>query len=324
MSTEYLKKVIKQFAEIGGTTLVLGGGEPFTREDLLKIIKFADNLGLYINIETNGVLIDKRILKYKKRNITFVISLDGIKPKTHDSFRRMPGAFIKTIKNINFLLRNNFKVRITTVLTKENLNEIKDIIKYCIKSNMEHRLLPIITEGGRGSTCEARNLALTPRHVINYIKKKYLPIYKKYKQKNKHKSLSVDLPRAILPKEIETFSRCAWGTNMVGVNHMGEICLCHYVTDEKPYIAGKINKKNLANLWFNTKVFKNIRKINWKTLKGICSNCIYVKQCRGLCRLLTFQKYKNIYAPYPLCQELYENGLFPKENIINPKKDCTF
>ncbi|MBS3146872.1 radical SAM protein [Candidatus Woesearchaeota archaeon] len=321
-STEYIKKVIKQFVDIGGTTLILGGGEPFTRPDLLEIINFADGLDLNINIETNGILVDQKIGGIRGKNITFIISLDGIRPETHDSFRRVKGAYAKTIKNIELLVKNNFKVRITTVLNRKNENEIKDIVNYCMKMNIEHRLLPIITDSGRGSIDEARELALSPQEVLHYLEKSYLPIYRKFILQGKNHMLMVDLPRAILPKDIETFSICAWGINMIGLNHNGDISLCHYVTDEEPFNLGRIDQKSLSELWFDSKIFKNIRKINKKTLKGVCSNCIYVERCRGLCRLSAFQKYHDIYAPYPICQDFFEKGLFPKNRMIDPEKDC--
>jgi radical SAM protein with 4Fe4S-binding SPASM domain len=326
MTSDYLKGAIRQFADLGGTTLILGGGEPFTRSDLVDVIMLAHELGLAINVETNGTMISQDIVRRLVGvDVTFIISLDGIRPETHDGFRRFPGAFKRTLDTIEHLARADFHLRITTVLNRKNAEEIPEIIAYCLdKMGIEHRLLPIISEGGRGSSAEARHLALTPSQVKDYLEKCYLLVYRRYKAEGKAKMLMVDLPRALIPAEISTFSTCAWGIGMVGLSHNGDVGLCHYSTDERPYIAGSLREKSLAELWFEHQNFEDLRGINVKTLKGICSNCVHARRCRGLCRLSAYHKYREIHAPYPVCQDFYEQGLFPRESMVDPERDCHY
>lgn len=57
----------------------------------------------------------------------------------------------------------------------------------------------------------------------------------------------------------------------------------------------------------------NIIPPNVTDIKGVCSKCIYLKECGGNCRADAVAQYGDILAPYPICQKLYDAGKFPKE-----------
>ena len=212
------------------------------------------------------------------------------------------------------------RVRITTVLTRRNQDELHKLIHWCVDvKNMEHRLLPVISKSGRGNSGSARSLALMPDEIKTYLDERYLPLYRDYARRGKAHMLMVDLPRALLAEEITTFSTCAWGIGMVGVGHDGRVGLCHYVTTEAPYSVETGDAPvDLEAIWFDDPLFKAIRSINSSTLEGVCGNCIHARQCRGLCRLSAYQEFGSIYAPYPVCQQYYEEGLFPTSSLRDP------
>jgi radical SAM protein with 4Fe4S-binding SPASM domain len=328
MGTEYLEDIIQQFEEIGGTTVIFGGGEPFTRADMPELIEFATDLGLATNVETNGTLLTPGVMEQLSgRDVTFVISLDGFLAETHDEFRNQKGAHASTVDAIDLLLGYDFAVRITTALTRKNVGEITDIVRWCLdKKRIGHRLLPVISRSGRGSSSLARSLALTPSEISQYLNERYLPLYREYVREGKSRMLMVDLPRALLPPEIATFSTCAWGIGMIGVGHDGRIGLCHYVTSESPYFAPPADESrvDLESIWFDSPTFRLIRSINASTLQGICGNCIHARVCRGLCRLSAFQEFGDIYAPYPVCQQFYDEGLFPESALKDPAVPCRY
>ena len=89
--------------------VILTGGEPFLREDFLDIVlSFAENGCKIINIDTNGILIEridaflKKVLKDTRAILVFQISLDG-PPPIHDQIRGVRGAAKKTLQTISLL-----------------------------------------------------------------------------------------------------------------------------------------------------------------------------------------------------------------------------
>ena len=63
LSTEEIKKAIKELKENNFTYIKFTGGEPFTRDDMIEILKYARNLGFDMDISTNGSLITEKIAK---------------------------------------------------------------------------------------------------------------------------------------------------------------------------------------------------------------------------------------------------------------------
>lgn len=84
--------------------ITLTGGEPFLRRDIFSIIHSARQHNLFINILSNGALLDKAKVHELNRLgvgcITF--SLDGAE-KTHDHIRGVKGSFSRLVQGVELL-----------------------------------------------------------------------------------------------------------------------------------------------------------------------------------------------------------------------------
>lgn len=132
--------------------LVITGGEPFLRKDIVEIcnIFYKYNDTRRISIDTNGILSDTVYNKVKSviahnpsKELSVFISLDGVN-ETHDIIRGCKGAFSSvesTLKKLKPLeLRNrNLVLMVATTLTKDNLGEIGDVISFVKKFNVLHK-----------------------------------------------------------------------------------------------------------------------------------------------------------------------------------------
>jgi MoaA/NifB/PqqE/SkfB family radical SAM enzyme len=86
-------------------SIYIGGGEPFVRDDIFKILEYIKNCGLTISLTTNGTLLDddkiEKIVELGIDGITF--SVDGDE-KLHDDIRGI-GTFKKVTRSIKSLFR---------------------------------------------------------------------------------------------------------------------------------------------------------------------------------------------------------------------------
>jgi hypothetical protein len=78
------------------------------------------------------------------------------------------------------------------------------------------------------------------------------------------------------------------------------------------------------DIWRNSPFFEELRTIGAGRVKGVCSNCVFYKVCRGVCKISSYSHYGEKDAPYPLCQEMYNAGLFPEYALADPERDCTY
>ena len=68
LTTEECHRLIDQIAEVNrGTLLVITGGEPLIRPDILDIARYAVSQGLMVVFGTNGMMIRERVGRVKNR-----------------------------------------------------------------------------------------------------------------------------------------------------------------------------------------------------------------------------------------------------------------
>lgn len=97
LKTDDIKRVVKEFREMGGLNLSLTGGEIFLRSDIYEIIEYARNLKLRVFLLTNGTLLgEKEIQLLKKYNIAELsISVYSLDDTIHDSITGVKGSLKK-------------------------------------------------------------------------------------------------------------------------------------------------------------------------------------------------------------------------------------
>lgn len=118
-------KVLKEAQELGISIVLLSGGEPFIRNDLIEVISQFKNI-IFI-IFTNGSLLDEyRIKKIKKNpHIIPVISIEGDERLTN--LRRGDGVFNNLMSIFNKLKKNRIFFGTSLTITKKNIDAILNL-----------------------------------------------------------------------------------------------------------------------------------------------------------------------------------------------------
>jgi MoaA/NifB/PqqE/SkfB family radical SAM enzyme len=112
--------IFKQSKDLGISFIVIAGGEPLLREDvILKASKYPEIL---FPIFTNGTVLNKDYFKLinKHRNLVPVLSIEGNK-KITDS-RRGKGIYDNIIDSMNVMNNNNLIFGASITITQDNLS----------------------------------------------------------------------------------------------------------------------------------------------------------------------------------------------------------
>lgn len=317
---EKICEILSQAKSLGLKRIKVSGGEPFLHNEIIDILEFIESLELdEVVLETNGTLInDDKFNKLKNiKNLTIFVSLDHINQSEHDSFRNKEGAYKKTIEFLKKLGSTNINSVVTTTAYKDNFNIIHKIIDFILETGIKkHRTLLNIHP--LGNALKNTSNALTIDECINLISE---IINSDYYKKGK---AYLTIPPALTPiEDLKKISTCGWGDKVIGVLSSGEISMCSASYDDPKMIAGNINEDSLSNIW-ESGFFEELREIGNGKVKGVCGNCILYSVCRGVCKMSSYGHYGEKDAPYPLCQEFYNNGLFPEYALADPDLDCTY
>lgn len=131
MTTEEILKLIAEFSNQGMVHASFTGGEPLLKDDIDILIDKCRERNVFVQLSSNGTLLDKFIKKVKNVNL-LTISLDGPK-QAHDMYRGS-GSFESALKGIDTAINNNMDVWVTTVLGNHNI----DCIDECVELAKQH------------------------------------------------------------------------------------------------------------------------------------------------------------------------------------------
>jgi len=129
LSTEEAKRFIDDVAAYGCPVLLFSGGEPFMRDDLFELARYAKAKGLRPVISTNGTLItEEKARQAREAGIMYVgVSLDGLR-EVNDRFRGMDGAFDRAIEGMKNCLKVGQKTGLRFTITRHNKDDLEGVL----------------------------------------------------------------------------------------------------------------------------------------------------------------------------------------------------
>lgn len=134
LGIEEIKRIYSEANKIGFTDIVLWGGEPLIRNDIIEICDYAKKIGFSTTLITNGLLLEKKsdVAKLVDRVLISIDSPDDL----HDEIRGVKGLFKRVIDAIN-KIQNQTKVIIISVICSSNKNKIAPLIEFAKRYNLD-------------------------------------------------------------------------------------------------------------------------------------------------------------------------------------------
>lgn len=284
ITLEEIESLVNQAIELGCKKVTFTGGEPLVAKCIVEAIKYCLSKKLRVEVETNGVFVNKLIegLKDNVKKVEFAISYDGVKMRDEKLAKEVRNNIIK-VKELGC------DVKIQTVLTKLNIDEFDEIFRFSRDNNIRNRCFLAHSPNGNG-----KNLSL-------FEIKDWLMIVRKLKEKYPH--VIVELPD-VLSGGMQ--KKCGWGVHRCEVMPNGDVTSCAPITfNYRDYIAGNIKNERLKDIWGN-EYFQRIRNLKQEDFEEPCSKCIYWKTCLGACRSISYSTGGKLLSSHPFCNALYE------------------
>ena len=253
------------------------GGEPLVRKDLFEIMAYANNLGYPWGMTTNGMLIDKDVVKkmVETNMYSVSVSIDGLKD-THEKFRRVPNSYKKIINGIKLMQKEpSIKiVQVTTCVNKKNIDELEEMYKMLLDLGIKNWRVMEVDPIGRARDNNGILLdSDEEKRMIRFI----------YEKKKENKmEITYGCGHYLGPIR-DRFVRelpylCYTGFYIGSVLSNGDIYVCPDVQRRPELVQGNIRKDSFTDVWENK--FKIFRKMN-RTCNEKCKKCEEWKICQG-------------------------------------------
>ena len=161
LGTEEVLRVMDDLKAFGVRALILSGGEPLLRKDIFQIAERAKAMGFYTALSTNGTLLDAPLAdRIHATGFDYVgISLDGL-AGTHDRFRKMQGAFEKSLNALRLLRDMGVKVGVRFTLTRDNAADFEPLLDLVEGERIPRFYFSHLNYAGRGNVNRKRDAAL--------------------------------------------------------------------------------------------------------------------------------------------------------------------
>lgn len=323
LTTDEAFRVIDELAGMGRPIVVLTGGEPLYRPDVLDIARYASHSGLHVALATNGTLVDEGMAEsIAAAGIERVsISIDGGRRETHDSFRGIPGAFDAALAGFRRLKARGVGLQFNTTVSKHNVEELEDIFVLARKEGANALHLFMLVPVGCGLQIADAQMLPAERYeeVLNWLYEKARDhagalefkatcaphYYRIVRQRAKQDGW---LPQVAGHGQehgqghadghghgMSAMTKgCLAGTGVMFLSHQGKVQPCGYL----PVEAGDVHRQSLRDIWATSEVFARLR--DERLLLGKCGRCEYKRVCAG-CRARAFAATGEYLDEEPYC-----------------------
>ncbi|MFP3178559.1 MAG: radical SAM protein [Thermocladium sp.] len=313
LSNEEAMRLVDQFKEVGVPLILMSGGEPLMRRDLIDIAKHAAGLGIKLVLSTNGTMITREVAEELKGiGFSYIgISLDSIDAEYHDKFRGVKGAFSLALAGIRNSLDAGLDVGLRFTVTAMNIERAADYIDFAASIGVNRVTFYHLSASGRAGKL-GREWWYSPQQYARFMET-IIKYAEKYAGKLEiettlapYDGIYIALRSGGDPEPylrfVESTGGC--GRKIISIYPNGDVYPCQFIDFVK---LGNIRQKPLRDILVNgLDLFVNTEKY----LRGPkCSNCRFKKECKGGDRARAYYLGGDMYGDDPICPipELFNN-----------------
>lgn len=126
MSVEEIWSVLRKiYQQAKVPSVSFTGGEPTLRRDLPELVGYAKELGMRVNLITNGTMVSAGLARRLAGAglDSAQVSLEGVTAETHEKVTAIPGSFPRTLAAVEHLKSASVLVHTNTTINRDNLHE---------------------------------------------------------------------------------------------------------------------------------------------------------------------------------------------------------
>lgn len=310
--------LVDDLASAGVPLILLSGGEPLLRPDLLEIAARARDRGVATALSTNGTLLDVAVARRLiGAGVAYAgVSLDGATASTHDQIRGVAGAFDRAVTGIQACTDAGLRCGVRVTVTRANVDELEPLLDLAMELGVDRFCLYWLVPSGRGATHHA-DRQVAPAEVGAVLNRLYASA--DAIGAGRMEVLTVDAPSdavALLDRmaaaeapSLDEARRllvlqggaCSAGRRVANIDPAGNVYPCQFAQEDE-FCIGSVRTTPFEALWSDPEnaVLAAFREKEGR-IGGACGTCADREICGGGCRIRAYRASGDIYGPDPFC-----------------------
>lgn len=305
LSTEEAKTLIDSLARMGTEMLIMTGGEPLLRKDLLELIRYATDASIRVVLGTNGVLLDPdKARELREAGLMGVgISVDSTRPEKHDAFRGRPGSFDRALAASESCRVEGLPVVMQSSLMDWNEEEFPELVQLA-------RDRGAVAFNAYFLVCTGRGERLSDIDREQYERTLRWLVAEESAHVGSMMVRAKCAPHAarIACQESSPLggsAGCLAGKSYVRIGPRGEVTPCPYMPTE----VGNVRDDDFEHVWNTAPLLTQLREGG---LTGRCGRCEFQKVCGG-CRARALASSGDAMGDDPWCSHEPSGSVRPHD-----------
>jgi radical SAM protein len=301
-------RLVEQLAALAPPMLILTGGDPLMRRDVLSIARHATDFGMRVGLSPSGT---KRLMNFDFSAIRdagidrISLSLDGATEESHDRFRGVKGTFARTLRAVEMAHDAGLSVQINTTLTRSNLHEFPAFRRLMFQLRPAMWSVFVLVPTGRAGASEvpdARDIEIVFEELADLVGNAPFAI----KTTEGHHFRRVLAQRGKGGTTGRQGMRSPLGIRdgrgVMFISHTGVVSPSGFL----PFDCGNVRERHPATIYREHPLFVSLRDSD--ALDGKCGRCEFRRICGGS-RARAYGVTGDPFAEDPSCS--YQPDLTP-------------
>ena len=264
---------IKEKYDSHNIMVIVSGGEPLMREDILKCGREIFNLEFPWGMVSNGRLMSPRMIDglLEAGIHSLTISLDGFE-EHHNWMRGLPDSFSHASRAVEMLAKvPSIKFDVVTCVNNINYDTLEQFKEYLISLGLKSwRLFTVFPVGRAAADLQLQLSSEKFRGLMEFIRKTR-------KEGRIHASYGCEGFLGEYEGDVrDHLFSCQAGLSIASVRIDGSISACGSIRAD--YNQGNIYKDDFIEVWENR--FQQYRNRSWMKT-GKCAACKWFRYCQG-------------------------------------------
>jgi radical SAM protein len=296
LTTDEGFRLIDDLVDVGRPILIVTGGDPMMRPDLLDLIRYASGSGLRVALSPTAtkLVTRERLVATREAGVARVqISLDGSRPEVQDAFRGRQGSFERTLEILDDIRSAGLSLQVGTTVSRYNQHDLDAVARVVGEYGAVMWSLFFLVPTGRG---RQEDMISPQEHerVFNWLYdlSKSAPFdvrttaaqhYRRVVIQRRRREETPSSGGLLVTGAGYSFAD-GLGQSNRGVNdgngfafvsHTGDVCPSGFL----PLPGGNVRDKSFADIYRDSPLFRDLR--DYTRLKGKCGTCDFRDVCGG-------------------------------------------